>query len=103
MAKGTFRLDKIWENFVENEMDTIGAFRALEVEKGLLTIKPQDFIKKARCRRIYFCRKMSKENWVATAAISFLLTILPPPLSNLHHRACPAPTTTISLRKAGFE
>ena len=43
MAKGTFRLDKIWENFVENEMDTIGAFRALEVEKGLLTIKPQDF------------------------------------------------------------
>ena len=35
-----------------NEIDAVGAFSALEVEKSLLTIKPQDFIERARCRRI---------------------------------------------------
>ena len=44
MAKGTFRFNKIQETiFLENELDAVGACSALEVERSLLTIKPQDF------------------------------------------------------------
>ena len=98
MAKGTFSLlDSIKyreKYFVENEIETVCGFSEQKVEKSLLTLKRQDFIKRARCQ------KMSKENWVATAAISFLLTILPTHLSSLHHRACPAPATTKGIRYA---
>ena len=36
----------------ENNDTVVSAFNALEVEKSLLTIKPQDFMKRAPCRRI---------------------------------------------------
>ena len=57
-------------------INTISAFIAPEGERSLLTIKPQSFIDRAPCRRTavkHRCQKMSKENWVATASISFLL------------------------------
>ena len=37
---------------VATALDTASAFRAFEVEKGLLTIKPQDLIERASCRRV---------------------------------------------------
>ena len=39
----------LWETKIT---DTISAFSVLEVEKSLLTIKPQNFIKRTPCRRI---------------------------------------------------
>ena len=92
---------------MENENNKcVSAFSALEVNKSFLTIEMQDFINRAPFRRITFqyrCQKMSKENWVCTAAISFVLTILSTPLSGLHHKACPVPATTIVIGKAEFE
>ena len=41
---------------------------------------------------------MSKENWVTTAALSFLVTTLSKPLSSLHHKACPDPATNSYLQ-----
>ena len=64
------------KKFVGNEIYTVGAFDPLEVEKSLSIIKSQNFIKRACCRRIRVenrCHRMSKENRVATAAVSFLL------------------------------
>ena len=49
--KALFRLDKNWGKiFVGNEIDTVGAFSALQVEKSLLTKKPLYFVKRACCR-----------------------------------------------------
>ena len=43
------KVGRLWETKV---IDTVSAFSALEVEKSVLTIKSQNFIKKARCRII---------------------------------------------------
>ena len=64
MAKCTYKLDKNKEIILlETKItDTVNAFSAYthEVEKSLLTIKPEDFIKEALWRRItalYSCQK----------------------------------------------
>ena len=77
-------------------MDTVSAYSALEIEKSLLTIKPQDFIEGASRRSItiyYRFQKMSRENRVAIAAISFFFITLSTPLSSLLHKTCSAPAT----------
>ena len=52
MAKGTSRLDKILEkNLRETKIRYI--VNALEVDKSLVTIKPQDFIKRGSLPKDY--------------------------------------------------
>ena len=55
MAKGAATADSIKHRkkvFVGNKIDTVGTFRALEVEKSLLTHKSQNVIKRSPWRKI---------------------------------------------------
>ena len=98
MAKDTFRIDstKYRKNFFFGEtklIGTVSAFRALKIEKSLLTIKLEGFIKNGIGLQSSTVARKCQKNWVCYRCNIFLLTILSTPSSNLHHKACSVPPT----------
>ena len=76
------------------------AFSALEVEKRFLTIKLQDFIKRAPCRGIavYIPLEENCKRKLGCYGYNIFSTILSRPLSSLHHKVYTAPATTSHLQ-----